>query len=551
MLQGESSSSNVLDVEVWAASMRKDLNYYCSSQFQKNNVPLIFKVQDTVRLADKNAYEPILLSIGPYHHDNISVVSMEKEKWRSLSYILCINKEKKLQDYLEVMDTLKMCARYSYSEEIEMDDDQFVQMLLLDGCFILVSLFGLSGIVSNNQENSEKSSGDANKMEKDNVGHVSAAKAGAQMACTAIKGSNKSGKVPEVDVNDHNSSYSIQKDNSMHKEETSSEDCCQRAGLWYMSHVAHDLLLLENQIPFFIVKRIYLLVTNDATTRLFTDNLVKCIEGILYNYPKAIRVSERPEDFQHLLHLCHMYFRPSQSVVEDQLHGRIQYLSYFHNFHRRYLKVRNNQLDENHQGPTNKYKRSLLRWRRAEQYHEAGIEFKKRGFCKNNPHSLLDIKFTSGKVQIPLLVIDDKTVYLFRNLIALERTCPQFGNSVTAYICFISQLVSMPMDVTLLAKKGIIVHQMRSDEEVSILLAKLGKNLDLDVSGNNYLGRLSQIMEGHCESRLNRWMAWLWQNHFNNPWLCLAVIAGTIVLFCTILQSLFALLSYLHPTNDD
>ncbi|WVZ70327.1 hypothetical protein U9M48_019002 [Paspalum notatum var. saurae] len=474
-------------------------------------------------------------------------VSMEKEKWRFLAYILYINKGKKLQNYLELMETLKMHARSFYSEEIEMDDDKFLQMLLLDGCFILVYLYGISGIVLTCQDSSEKISDDAKKMEE---GNVSTAKTGTKMTCEAIaEDSKKAGKAADVHLTDLNPSYSIKKDKSVHKED-SFDDCCQRAGSWYISHVAHDLLLLENQIPFFIIKKIYLLVADGARARLLTDNLVKCIEGILYNYPKAIRESERPEDFHHLLHLCHMYFRPSQSVEEDLHQEMIQYLCYFHKFCRRYLTL-GNQIDKNHQWSTTKQKRSLLRWRRAEHYHEAGIEFKKRGFSRDSPHSLLDVKFTSGLVEIPLLVVDDKTGYLFRNLIAFERTCPQFGNSVTAYICFISQLISLPKDVTLLAKRGIIVHQMRSDEEVSGLFANLGKNLDFNVSGNNYLGRLSHVMEEHCESRLNRWMAWLWQNHFSNPWLSLAAIAGAIVLFCTILQSLFSLLSFLQLRNDD
>jgi hypothetical protein len=70
-------------------------------------------------------------------------------------------------------------------------------------------------------------------------------------------------------------------------------------------------------------------------------------------------------------------------------------------------------------------------------------------------------------MEIPCLVVDEHTGLLFRNLIAFEQTCPQFGDDFTAYIVFLSQLISMPDDVTLLAKREIIVHHLDSDEDVS------------------------------------------------------------------------------------
>ena len=58
-----------------------------------------------------------------------------------------------------------------------------------------------------------------------------------------------------------------------------------------------------------------------------------------------------------------------------------------------------------------------------------GIKFK-----KNEGRGILDVKFNGGVLEIPLLFIDDGTVSLFNNLIALEhcydyyfRDIPQFS----------------------------------------------------------------------------------------------------------------------------
>jgi hypothetical protein len=44
-------------------------------------------------------------------------------------------------------------------------------------------------------------------------------------------------------------------------------------------------------------------------------------------------------------------------------------------------------------------------------------------------------------------------------------------------------------------------------------------------NGNYYLKSLYPTMEAHYQSRINRWMAWLWLGHSSNPWLAVAAFA--------------------------
>lgn len=105
----------------------------------------------------------------------------------------------------------------------------------------------------------------------------------------------------------------------------------------------------------------------------------------------------------------------------------------------------------------------------------------------------------------------------------------------------------MPEDVTMLATREIIVHHLDSDETVSDLFTMLSKDVVFDFNGQYYLKSLCLSMEGYYQSRLNRWIAWLWLNRFSNPWLVLAAFATVLVLLCTIIQTVFGILAYTNP----
>ncbi|OAY66970.1 UPF0481 protein [Ananas comosus] len=526
----------------------------------------IYKVPQHIREVERHAYEPIVLSIGPYHYGTPPLQAMEKEKWNCLDYILKLNPKRDLHDYLRVIARLENHVRNCYTEDIKIDRKKFLQILLLDGCFILVTLHGTVEIVPplrqevygtdvNNNKITEK-----DEMERKGVslGHNKNEKAIPEDKTLKNGCANKENLVLEVEAGQASASLKSTQDNKpeCEKKDQYPENCV-LLGLWNESFAAHDLLLLENQIPSCVVKSIYQLVAGkDAAFAPVTNSFAKCMEHIVRYYPTAIKELERPKDFHHLLHLCHMYFRPSQKPEEGHQHQvRPHTFQHFLQFAFKYLKLGHRQ-EENMQNLTINKQMDCLqsaqeRWHRAVQYYEAGIEFTRKEFNKCNPHSLLDIEFRNGVMDIPCLPVDEHTSCLFRNFIAFEQTCPQFGNDFTTYVVFMSQFMSMSEDVTLLAQRGIIEHQLRSDKEVSTLFTKLVKDVVFDFGGNYYLKSIFRETEAHYQSRLNMWMAWLRHNHFSNPWLALAALAAAIMLFCTILQTLIAVYSYMKPPVDN
>jgi hypothetical protein len=521
------------------SSMSKELDYYWSlGEIPEKGAAssLIYKVQQHIRESNKHAYEPFVLSIGPYHHGAACARAMENEKWKYLDYLLKLNCEKHLTDYLRMISDLAKEARFCYSEDIKMSDEDFIQMLLLDGCFILVALGGTNDILTRR----ERALGENVEVQTDTMKAHEQVETSAQHPDHRLSTESTSPR----DGNNHEDT----------KEDTDGEQYNSRSGEWMVKFIDHDLRLLENQIPFFVVRKIYELVTGSQynADRPFTDEFTKHVENSLRFYPKSIQET-KPKDFYHLLHLYYMYFKPSQKLEEEhQALAASEYIYRFLCFGRKYLKIEHPE--ENEQSSSIQLEvdyiqtgEQLHRWRRATQYVEAGIKFKKRDYDKLDPHSMLDIKFIDGTMEVPCLVVDEHTEFLFRNLIAFEQTCPQVGDDFTAYIVFLSQVSSMPEDVTLLAQRGIIVHHLDCDADISDIFTMLSKDVVFDFNGNYYLKRLCQTMEAHYQSRLNRWIAWLWLNHFSNPWLVLAAFSAVVVLICTIVQTVYTTLAYIRP----
>ncbi|GLT79145.1 hypothetical protein SLA2020_506460 [Shorea laevis] len=99
----------------------------------------IFKVPNHLRKVKEKAYEPQVISIGPYHRGKDHLKAMEVHKKHYLKMLLDRNKEKTLKEYVEALEGLKEKALKFYSEPPYQRDgeDQFVEMMLFDGCFVV------------------------------------------------------------------------------------------------------------------------------------------------------------------------------------------------------------------------------------------------------------------------------------------------------------------------------------------------------------------------------------------------------------------------------
>ncbi|KAG9154757.1 hypothetical protein Leryth_014258 [Lithospermum erythrorhizon] len=96
----------------------------------------IFKVHNHLREANEKAYEPELVSIGPYHRGKVKLQMMEEHKLCYLRLMLQ-RKNENLAKYVSAMRSLEEEARKCYAEPVELGSDEFVEMLILDSCFVV------------------------------------------------------------------------------------------------------------------------------------------------------------------------------------------------------------------------------------------------------------------------------------------------------------------------------------------------------------------------------------------------------------------------------
>lgn len=90
-----------------------------------------------IRRANEKAYEPEKLSIGPYHRGKRKLQDMENYKLRYLKRIPRRKGESSAKRYIAVLMEFEEKARSYYAENINLSQEDFVDMLLLDGCFII------------------------------------------------------------------------------------------------------------------------------------------------------------------------------------------------------------------------------------------------------------------------------------------------------------------------------------------------------------------------------------------------------------------------------
>ncbi|KAK3187801.1 hypothetical protein Dsin_027362 [Dipteronia sinensis] len=97
----------------------------------------IFIVPDQLRKINEKAYEPEIVAIGPYHRGKDHLKAMEEHKLRYLQKLLQRTGESKLSSYVTAMSAMEERARGCYKGCISLESDEFVEMMLLDSCFII------------------------------------------------------------------------------------------------------------------------------------------------------------------------------------------------------------------------------------------------------------------------------------------------------------------------------------------------------------------------------------------------------------------------------
>ncbi|KAL2535002.1 Plant protein of unknown function (DUF247) [Abeliophyllum distichum] len=98
--------------------------------------------------SNKKCYDPLVVSIGPYHHGKPELQAWEKVKIRFAHQFhrACGDQEsiEELHAYVaKVADSARECYEEGSTTE-DCDDESFSRMMFLDGCFVLQYMYILT-----------------------------------------------------------------------------------------------------------------------------------------------------------------------------------------------------------------------------------------------------------------------------------------------------------------------------------------------------------------------------------------------------------------------
>ncbi|CAH1448817.1 unnamed protein product [Lactuca virosa] len=406
--------------------------------------PLLLKGEKGGR--NRQCYEPAVVSLGPYHHKRDDLAAAEKYKLITLEeYSLS---SKKTMDSLynkvfEVVQDARKC--YVDGSTDEYNDNQFNQMMLRDGCFVL---FFIDCIASR-----------PNTMLMLNNEYLGA--------------------------------------------------------LGFM-HVARDILLLENQIPFIVLQVLLdLRFPKDRGERILNEFFNYLNYGEITTREEKVLEKKQP---LHLLELYRSYFISLSSSFD--VHANANAKSNYVKRNRSFASVT--------------------------ELKAKGIFLKRINV--NDESSNEDIRFHShccyGELELVRRAVYSNSKAIYLNMIAYEL-CPHNPNDlrVSTYIRVMKSLVIHRDDVKELRENKILLHSLGRDEDV----VKMYDEIETLAVNVHMFNQIRRGIEKHCNNKYKTWAAELINVYFCSPWKTVALLVATAILFTSFLQTYFAI----RPPPDE
>ncbi|CAL9071728.1 unnamed protein product [Musa acuminata var. zebrina] len=298
--------------------------------------------------------------------------------------------------------------------------------------------------------------------------------------------------------------------------------------------VVRDMLMLENQLPFFLLQTLFNSAYPDQPDDLLKKQALKFFGETFMN--TEMKLTSDSGGVDHLLHMIHFCITLPETNRDD---GE----PFVFCWPLQSMKRSRHQPKDDLEG-TNRQTRQLKWIPSATQLTEAGVHFTKKDEATN----FLDITFQNGEMKIPLLQVDDDTETLFRNLIAFEQCSINVSFHVTAYAALMDCVINTAADVALLQQHGIILSGLGDGKQVANLFNKLCKEVTLDYE-NSYVSGIYKDVNKHWTNKYNQWRARLNHDYFSNPWAVISVFAAILLFVLATTQTIYSALSYVRPPS--
>ncbi|GJV81624.1 putative UPF0481 protein [Tanacetum coccineum] len=276
-----------------------------------------------------------------------------------------------------------------------------------------------------------------------------------------------------------------------------------------MHDVKYDLLLLENQIPFFILEVLF------RITFKWISKSVTVIDLVLYFFKdmnilsnNELTIKDYEEDHCHILGLLQSCYRPKNTI-----RGRVPTISYS-----------------------------------ATEIAGAGVTFK----AQKDGDSLLAMRFKQSSFvsglgtllvrktsfRILVLCIRNSTPSFIRNLIAYEQCYPLSRHYVTSFAFLMDRLIDTKDDVSLLARSKVLEHNLGACEDVTNLFNNICNGV---VLRDFYYTEQWSKLDEYCNHFGPRILISLRRLYKSTTWKTLTVIVALIIFSLTLLQTVYTI----------
>ncbi|CAJ2666396.1 unnamed protein product [Trifolium pratense] len=268
---------------------------------------------------------------------------------------------------------------------------------------------------------------------------------------------------------------------------------------WLLDEIEHDLILVENQLPFFVLEEIYKLANINLELPSFITITVNYFHGLNLQNINPERLCPK-----HFTDLIRIFLLPSSFDCVKEEFGNI--IGHVYS---------------------------------VSQLSEAGLVFE-----VTESECLLDWKFDKGVFKIPCLEIDDSTETYMRNIMAFEECHYPYQDSayISQYFTILDYLINTEKDVSILTDKKIIVNLMGDANEVATMVNNLCKNISMPRFNSKYVS-LCHGLNGFYENPRNKYKAIFVHEYFNTPWKIASTITAVLLVLFTLIQAVCSIWS--------
>ncbi|KAH1128259.1 hypothetical protein AAZX31_06G284200 [Glycine max] len=265
----------------------------------------------------------------------------------------------------------------------------------------------------------------------------------------------------------------------------------------------YDLLLLENQVPFFVLERLFNLSFSSQG-----DDFPSFLEFTFHFFGWFNRSSLNFNNINRIRHFTDLI---RTFLLQDPLPSRID-------------------------GKMIKHLPSVT------ELSEAGLRFK----VLESESCLLKFDFSGRVLEIPQLVVEDGTETLFRNMVALEQChCPE-ESYITDYVGFLDFLVNTNRDVDILVQERVFLNWLGDTDSVATMINGLMKDIATPNNTSSQYFDVSEKLNAFHKNPWRKLKSTLRRDYCRGPWQTAASSAAIILLVLSFVQTVCSILQVIH-----